>query len=113
ALGTGGTQFFGAPGIAADHPVTADVMLPSGSWHIAATPKGGWNPSSHGGWLLRLIIIAAGMFVVTPTWLIGRLVEERRDQSVKLREREGELERLSRRLELALDTSKIGVWEMD
>ena len=36
---------------------------------------------------------------------------ERRDHYAALRKREGELERLSQRLELALDASKVGVWE--
>jgi diguanylate cyclase (GGDEF)-like protein len=111
ALGTAGARFFGEPAVAADRPVVADVSLPSGSWQIAARPKGGW-PAPH-CWALWLVMCVAGLFVVVPTWLIGRLFEERRAHSAKLRDREGELERLSRRLELALDTSKVGVWEMD
>jgi diguanylate cyclase (GGDEF)-like protein len=113
ALGTGGVRFFGEQRVASDRPVTADVTLPSGSWQIAATPKGGWDARPLNGWILRLVILAAGLLVVIPTWLIGRLVGERRDHSAKLRDRESELERLSRRLELALDTSKVGVWEMN
>ena len=112
AAGIAGDPFFGAPAIAADHPVTADVALPTSAWRIAATPKGGWGPPPN-RWLLRSIIAAAGLLVVIPTWLIGGLVEERRIRAAKLRERERELERLSRRLALALDTSKVGVWEMD
>jgi diguanylate cyclase (GGDEF)-like protein len=113
SLGMAGTRFFGAPWLANDNPVTATVALPSGSWQIAATPKGGWGASPPNSWILRLVLIVGGLLIVIPTWLIGRLVEERRKHSAKLREREAELERLSRRLELALDTSKVGVWEMD
>jgi diguanylate cyclase (GGDEF)-like protein len=112
AAGAIGAPFFGAQKIIGDRPVIADVALPSGAWRIAATPKGGWGPSPS-AWLLRLIIVAGGLIVVVPTWLIGRLVEDRRDRAARLRDRERELERLSRRLELALDTSKVGVWEMD
>jgi diguanylate cyclase (GGDEF)-like protein len=113
ALGTAGVRFFGAERVATDDPVTAEVALPSGSWQIAATPKGGWRAAQPNGWILRLIILVGGLLIVIPTWLIGRLVEERRDHSAKLRDRESQLERLSRRLELALDTSKVGVWEMN
>jgi diguanylate cyclase (GGDEF)-like protein len=113
SLGTAGVRFFGGPEVATDNPVTATVALPSGSWQIAATPKGGWQASPPNGWILRLVLIVGGLLIVIPTWLIGRLVEERREHSAKLREREAELERLSRRLELALDTSKVGVWEME
>ena len=51
--------------------------------------------------------------IVIPAWLAGRLVEERRDHFSSLRDRERELERLSRRLELALDASKVGVWDFN
>ena len=113
ALGMGGVRFFGEPRVASDDPITTEVALPSGSWQIAATPKGGWKASAPNGWLLRLVVLVGGLLIVIPTWLIGRLVEERRDHFAKLRDREGELERLSRRLELALDTSKVGVWELN
>ena len=33
---------FSAPTSAGSDPVTAEVILPSGSWEIAAVPKGGW-----------------------------------------------------------------------
>ena len=37
-------RFFGDPTVVCQHnPVVADVMLPSGSWRIAAVPKGGWD----------------------------------------------------------------------
>lgn len=113
ATGAAGARFYGEDRVLTDDPVTAEVSLPSGSWRIAATPKGGWKAPQPDGWILRLIIMAGGLLIVVPTWLIGRLVEERRAHSAKLRDREIELERLSRRLKLALDTSKVGVWEMD
>jgi diguanylate cyclase (GGDEF)-like protein len=112
-LGEEGHQFFGDQGAAKDRPVLIDVSIPSGSWAIAATPRGGWAAASPSVWRLRLAILAAGLMIVVPTWLIGRLVEERREHFLRLREREQELERLSRRLELALDASKVGVWDLD
>ena len=66
-----------------------------------------------GRWWARLIILFAGALVVAPAWLAGRLVEERRAHFNRLAEREVELERLSRRLELALDASKVGVWDFN
>jgi diguanylate cyclase (GGDEF)-like protein len=112
-LGTEGIRFFGEPIAASERPIMVEAPLPSGSWQIAATPKGGWEASTADVWVLRLVIAMGGLLVVVPTWLIGRLVEERRGQSAKLLDRESELERLSRRLELALDTSKVGVWELN
>ena len=43
AKGVSGARFFGARRSAQDNPVIADVILPSGSWQIAAVPKGGWH----------------------------------------------------------------------
>ena len=113
ALGKRGAQFFGAPQVAADRPITMDIRVPSGSWQIAARPKGGWRDSPPDRWILLLGVLVAGVLFMLPTWLFGRLVEERRDHSLSLRDREGELERLSRRLELALDASKVGVWDFN
>jgi diguanylate cyclase (GGDEF)-like protein len=109
----GAATFFGDERVKEDRPVTTDVRLPSGSWRIAATPRGGWDAPQPGDWLLRLAIAAAGLLVVVPTWLIARLVEVRRKQFLMLRDRESDLERLSERLKLALDASKVGAWEFD
>ena len=48
-----------------------------------------------------------------PTVMTGRLIDERLSNIGELKRREIQLERLSRRLELALDTSQIGVWELN
>jgi len=112
-FGRPGARFFGERRVAEDSPVTTEVGVPGGSWVIAATPKGGWSAKAATRWLFRLAIVAVGLTIFIATWLIGRLVEERRDHSSHLRDRESELERLSRRLELALDASKVGVWELN
>jgi diguanylate cyclase (GGDEF)-like protein len=106
-------SFFGDARVFQDNPVTRFVSVPSGLWTIAATPKGGWDSALSGRWWARLIILFAAAVVVAPAWLAGRLVEERRVHFNRLAEREGELERLSRRLGLALDASKVGVWQFN
>jgi diguanylate cyclase (GGDEF)-like protein len=113
AKGIEGARFLGEPRVVNDRPVTVDVSVPSGSWRIAATPKGGWDAAPSNRWILRLGILVAGLMIVVPAWLIGQLVEERREHFLRLRERERELERLSQRLELALDASKVGVWDFN
>ncbi|CCV13143.1 EAL domain-containing protein [Mesorhizobium sp. STM 4661] len=106
ALGPSGEQFFGNEGVGKSDPVTADVLLPSGSWRIAAIPKNGWPSTPANAWLLRAIMAAAGALVVIPFLVTGRLLGERQRNYAELR-------RLSRRLELALEASAIGVWEHD
>lgn len=106
ALGPSGDQFFGNEGVAKSNPVTADVLLPSGSWRIAAIPKNGWPSTPDNAWFLRAIMAVAGALVVIPFLVTGRLIGERQRNYA-------ELSRLSRRLELALEASAIGVWEHD
>jgi diguanylate cyclase (GGDEF)-like protein len=110
--GENGTRFFG-PDLSADNPVFANVVMPSGSWQIAARPKGGWAAMAGNAWLLRALIVLAGALILLPIIATGRLIGERQQHFRELKQREAEFERLSRRLGLALDTSKVGVWEMD
>jgi diguanylate cyclase (GGDEF)-like protein len=113
ALGTSGEQFYGDAAILRQNPVTSDIMVPSGTWRIAAIPKGGWPASPPNTWKLWALIVAAGALIVVPTLLLGRLIEERTRNISELKQRESDLGRLSRRLELALDSSQIGVWELN
>lgn len=106
ALGPRGDQFFGDIGVRKSNPVTAEVLLPSGSWQIAAIPKSGWPSTPSNAWFLRAIMAAAGALVVIPFLVTSRLIGERQRNYAELR-------RLSRRLELALEASAIGVWEHD
>ena len=111
--GVQGARFFGSSAVTQNDPVLADVILPSGSWRIAAIPKGGWDVTPANVWMLRLFIVMAGALIMVPTVMTGRLIEERLANIGELRRREIELERLSRRLGLALDSSQIGVWELN
>lgn len=111
--GRSGKQFFGASDILSDNPVTADVALPSGSWQIIAVPKQGWNVAPDNALELRIAIFMAGMLIVVPILITGRLVDERQRHIKSLRHREEQLTGISRRLGLALDSSRIAIWEWD
>ena len=112
--GTGarGQRFYG-PDLHAASPVQADVVLPAGSWRIAAVPKAGWGGDPLFVWTLRGLILLAGALVLLPIFITARMVAERHDHIQAMSQREIELARLSGRLNLALEVSKIGVWEMD
>ena len=109
--GLDGERFFGPAHVITDNPVVVGVLLPSGSWRIAAVPRGGWDVSPHNVWLLRALMLVAGALIMVPTVLTGRLTEERQKNIRELKRRERQLERLSRRLGLALKTSQVGTWE--
>jgi len=44
-LGAAGEVFFGNPDLFEQEPVTLSVILPNGSWQLAALPKEGWRQS--------------------------------------------------------------------
>lgn len=94
-------------------PVVRELAFPGGTWELAAIPQGGWNKEPENTLKLRLMILAAGLMIIIPIISTGRLVSERQRNAAKLRDRELQLSTLSRRLDLALDASKIGVWEID
>lgn len=112
-LGEAGAQFYGPPDVLAANPVVDRVVLPTGSWQIAAVPGAGWKSEADNVWLLRALMAGAGIVVIGPILIAGRLIGERQLHLSALRARETELKRLSRRLALALDTSRVGVWEFN
>jgi len=111
--GVNGGVFYGDQAVFQQNPVVADVLLPHGSWRIAAIPAGGWSGSPDNIWLMRTILVLAIMLLVVPIVIAGALIGERNERMAELKASETKLKRLSRRLELALSTSQIGVWELD
>jgi diguanylate cyclase (GGDEF)-like protein len=111
--GVGGFRFFGDEKVVQSDPVGMSVSVPSGAWQLEAIPKGGWEAALARRWWTRLAILLGGAMIVAPAWLAGRLAKERRDNFDQLTERERELQQLSRRLELALDASQVGVWDFN
>ncbi len=107
-----GALIAGDPAVRAADPVTTVVALPSRTWNILAVPKGGWSPP-RGLWLQRAFFGLAGLMILLPILGIGRLRDLRRGQIALIRQREAELSRLSWRLEFALATSNVGVWDAD
>ncbi len=106
-------QIFGDSAIYQRKPVTAPITLPSGTWEIAAIPVEGWKPSLLDIWPLRILIVMAGALVVVPIAVAGRFYASRQRNMGALRKSEKQLRLLSHRHEIALNASRIGVWEME
>jgi diguanylate cyclase (GGDEF)-like protein len=105
--------FFGDSEIFKKTPVIRTLRLPGGVWELAAIPAKGWEqePGNTSG--LRITILVAAAVVIIPIFLTGGLVSERQRNRAKIRARENELLTVSHRLNLALESSKIGIWEID
>ena len=99
-------------GLAGD-PVLVPMVLPGADGTLAAAPAGGWSERSAAAWPIRLLTLLAGGLIVGPMVRTRRLIGERQRNINELRDREAELERLSRRLGLALDASRVGVWDFN
>jgi diguanylate cyclase (GGDEF)-like protein len=112
-LGRNGAIFFGDPRIFGKAPVEMSVFLPGGAWRMAAIPKGGWPATAQNAWRVRLLIALGGLMIVVPMVVAGRLMAERQANFRALRRSKDQLQELSHRLKIALDTSEIGVWELD
>jgi diguanylate cyclase (GGDEF)-like protein len=108
-----GEQFYGVPSVTTDHPVTASVVLPSGEWVMSAIPKGGWARIAPNSILIWCGFIVLAFLMSAPIFFAGRLMEERQRNLRVLKHREAELRRLSRRLGVALESSQVGVFELD
>jgi len=109
--GSTGTIFFGSSEILKDRPVVADVSLPTGHWQIIARPQGGWEAALPNPFLFRLGLAVAAALVLVPLFFARHVIFLRQEYVRTLAERERQLNVLSRRLGLALDTSQVGVWE--
>lgn len=112
-LGIAGEQFFGQASVLENDPVDTQIELPNGYWQLAAVPKTGWGQPAAALWTQRAIIVALGLLVMAPVVVAGHLAKQRAASYAAIQLREEKLQKLSRRLELALDASKVGVWDFD
>jgi diguanylate cyclase (GGDEF)-like protein len=108
-----GNIFFGKSSVFARSPATVSIDLGFDTWILAAVPKSGWVTLSRGLTASRLYSLLVLLLVVGPLVWVGHLLKQRHGNIVALQEREDKLETLSHRLQLALEASKIGVWEYD
>ena len=113
ATGPDGALFYGPKSVLDANPVTVEIELPHGAWQIAAVPKGGWSITPNNLWGIRSFALLAAALVIAPALMSGMLIGERHEHMRELKTSERALQRVSRRLELALRTSQIGVWELD
>jgi len=74
ASGPQGAVFFGRAGIFDEHPVLTDILLPHGSWRMAAVPRGGWPTQADNAWTVRLAFLLIALLVLGPFLALGRAI---------------------------------------
>ncbi|MGD9478174.1 EAL domain-containing protein [Shinella sp. G-2] len=105
--------FFGRAEIFENEPVVQVLDFPGGRWELAAVPSRGWHHPPENRAQIRLMIAIAALVIIVPIFLTGSLVSERQRNIARLKARERQVKSLSQRLDIALDASKIGIWEIE
>jgi diguanylate cyclase (GGDEF)-like protein len=106
------TPFFGSKDVLDQQPTRRKIGFAGGRWEISAVPKDGWNTAPKNQFNLRAIIIIAGCVIIVPIFFATMLLGERNRNISQLEAREATLLELSQRLNLALESSNIGIWEL-
>ncbi|WP_052699989.1 bifunctional diguanylate cyclase/phosphodiesterase [Martelella endophytica] len=104
---------FGQPEVFAESPVIHELSLANTTWAVAAAPEVGWRQTFAAALPRRLLIDAVGIIIITAVLGIAHLMRIRSRNLAALRKSAADTQSLSRRMQLALNASAIGVWEMD
>jgi diguanylate cyclase (GGDEF)-like protein/PAS domain S-box-containing protein len=94
-------------------PVRMNIDLVNQKWTISAIPRGGWDGASGRAHLSRIAIFAVAALICGIVVWVAMLMNERQRNFQALHEREEALRAMSHRLGIALESSRIGVWELN
>jgi diguanylate cyclase (GGDEF)-like protein/PAS domain S-box-containing protein len=94
-------------------PVVMTIDIGHEIWTMSAAPLMGWQQPSADLGLFRSGLLAIALIIVVPIFWAGYLMKDRHRHILALQDREDRLEIVSQRLQLALDASRVGVWEYD
>lgn len=105
--------FFGDVATESQDPVQMLLRVGHEDWLVSAVPKDGWEMPFADVWRFRLALLLGEFVIVLPMIWAGRLMEERQRNVRIIEQRDDQMKALSHRLQIALETSKIGIWEYD
>ena len=114
SLGTGvmTEPFLGDRSVVEAASLHRRIRFPGGKWELSVIPRAGWDMAPPNQTDLRLIIVIAGCVIIIPIFFSTLLLAERTGNIVALEGREAKLVEVSNRLNLALESSNIGIWEL-
>ena len=104
--------FFGSSDVYDKNPMLKKISFAGGRWELSAVPNSGWDAIPENRTELRVIVVIAGCVIIIPIFFATLLLGERNRNIAELEMREAKLLELSQRLNLALESSKIGIWEL-
>ncbi|MGL4197428.1 MAG: EAL domain-containing protein [Allorhizobium sp.] len=110
---TGIPVVFGDLTVFNNQPVRLDVDDGALPFDIYGVPAEGWDAAMQRLLPSRLLVLAGVLAMMVSVLLAVFLLRERNLNIMRLRGREQRLLELSQRFQLALETSNIGIWEID
>lgn len=111
--GNRGRAVYGNPDAFSGLPVEQTISFAETQWTIAARPASGWKEPTRRIIERNVIIDGTGLIIILAIWGIVFLMRERGRNLDVLKDREKKLKSLSERMRIALQASKIGVWEFN
>lgn len=109
----GASEVFGDSTIFDDNPVTVSSNETSLPFTLYGVPEEGWDAAMNRLLPSRLLVLAGVVAMMISVLLAIYLLRERNLNIARLRGREQRLLELSQRFQIALETSNIGIWEID
>ncbi|WP_306410118.1 bifunctional diguanylate cyclase/phosphodiesterase [Ectorhizobium quercum] len=106
------TYLFGDPEMAGETPVVRRVPFDGGALEVMVMPATGWDIPWAKAAAFRFALVLAGCAIIIPIFGASMLIAERNSNIVALQGREARLLELSQRYNLAMESSHIGIWEM-
>lgn len=92
AQGETGEIFFGAAELFSGDSERLSILLPTGSWQIAARPLGGWSHELPGRLSIRLSFMLGALLILGPMLLLAWLERRRYQAEIRLRQTLHDLE---------------------
>jgi diguanylate cyclase (GGDEF)-like protein len=109
----GTDEVFGDATIFDDTPISTTAAGGHLSYTLYGVPADGWEAAMNRLLPSRLLVLAGVVAMTSSVLLALFLLRERNTNIRRLRAREQRLLELSQRFQLALETSNIGIWEID
>lgn len=110
---SGNEEVFGERAIFDDQPVSLTAENGALPFRLYGVPADGWEAAMNRLLPSRLLVLAGVTAMTVSVLLALFLLRERNLNINRLRAREQRLLELSQRFQLALETSNIGIWEID
>lgn len=104
--------FLGDDTVDDQSPLVKTLEIAGSRWDLSIAPKSGWAASPDNQSQFRIFLAFGAIALIVPIVVATGLLSERNRNIAELKTREASLLDLSQRFNLAMEASKIGIWEV-